>query len=166
MADPERLSVDYTLTRAQVWRWYSQLWLKSLWPIDLGLAFLAFVVVAELSSNIHTLSPTALGASAAAALLLLTLSPVIGVGEGVAWPTSLHASPSGIDAPVPRMTSGTQQTHVSWADITAIDDFEGGLALRGRSRSAFIIPRAAFASQAERDAFAQQARVWKAAFRA
>ena len=163
MPDTEHLSVDYTLTRGQVWRGYGRLWLRSLWPIDVGLAFLGFVVVAELSANIRTLSALAMGVGMAVAWLLLTLSPVIAYAARAAWPTSMQINRAGIVTSVPRLAGTLHQVDLAWADTTAIDELDGGIVFRSGGRRGFIVPSSAFATLADRDAFARQAQAWRLA---
>jgi hypothetical protein len=153
LADPGALKVDYTLTPGQVWRWYGGYWLRKLWYLDLGLAFLILTVVMYLTGNVLSIPLGWTGLGAGLALLLLTLSPALSMSLAAHGPRSLEIRPEGL-------ATGARQ--ITWSDIAGIDDFEGGLAFRGRSRSAIIVPLTAFPSTVERETFAAQARGWKA----
>jgi hypothetical protein len=153
LAEPGALKVDYTPTPGQAWRWYGRFWLQRLWYLDLGLAFLVLTVVMYLTGNVLTIPLGWTGLAAALALLLLTLSPALSMSFAAHGSRSLEIRPEGL---------ATGERQIAWSDIVAIDDFEGGLAFRGRSRTAVIVPLTAFASPADREAFAAQARAWKA----
>jgi hypothetical protein len=148
------ITVSYANTRGEVWRWYARLWLRRLWPIDLGLAFTLVTMAGFLSSNIRGLAFPPLFFGILGGVALLALAPVLRLTVAAPAPRTLTVGPEGVSE------AGRRRT---WREITQVDDVDGAAVLNGANRNAFIVPARAFASEEARQAFLAAARAWKAA---
>ena len=152
------LSIHYAPTRGEVFAWYGRLWLRRLWPIDLGMAFTLATMCAFLSSNVRGLAYPPMFAAVVGGVALLALWPVLKVSFAPPQPRTLTIGPDGLaNEPAAR---GDPR---AWREVMSIEDQNGAVVLNGANRNAVIVPRRAFASDASRDQFLAQARAWKAA---
>ena len=149
------LTVRYENTVQEIWRWYGRFWLKRLWPIDLGLAFMLATMTAFLSSNIRGLAYPPMFFAVLAGVALLALWPVLRPLISRPRPVTLSIDPQGVTAE----PGGVRR---AWREVAAVEELDGAVVLAGGNRSAFIAPARAFDSAEARDAFLAQARAWKA----
>ena len=137
------LTVRYALTREELWAWYKLAWLKRLWVFHLLILVMSCVTFALIEAGGSTASGLIIGA-------------VVGLGMMVfmvAWPQVRYRPEERaltFDAEGLSYVRGPQTGRMSWKQIGSVADTPEGVAITGRSQSAFIVPNRAFGGEAEK----------------
>jgi hypothetical protein len=156
-------TLRYASTRSEIWHWYWREWtrLRGLWRFHALIALAGGFVVAG-RGNSSQFSPERF---AIAAVTTLTASIVL----LSLWP-QLRFKPQPrvliLDAAGFRTTIGTQSGQRRWQDIRRVEDHgDGSILLVGQNGNAMILPRRAFASDAERQNCLKSIEHWQQAAR-
>lgn len=151
------VTVQYSPTREEVFRWYLRLWQKTIWKVHL-LMFCVPVMLIALPMLVGK-KPYApqdlLGALAVGAALVAVMwaYPLFMFKPA---PRILTADESGI-----RTSIGKKSGMRKWADVGAVNESaEGGVIISVRNGNAFVIPPRAFYSAKIRADFVEAARNW------
>ncbi|WP_186002754.1 YcxB family protein [Mycobacterium sp. KBS0706] len=151
------VSIDYTVTRNEVWRWYWRQWKEpnGLWRFHVGIFVAVFLlclsagdVVFRWGGIASGLKPEGLGCAILIGLLSvlwLPFYPLIAYRPGL---RSLSAEPEGL-----RLRRGSSDCTSPWREIASVNEAEGSIVIANRNRNALIIPNRAFANATTRTDF-------------
>jgi hypothetical protein len=151
------ITLQYTSSREEIWRWYWRKWRQSLWMVHaffvVVLAFLAFTA----RSDTFTFTPLRV----LYALLAIAAMEAFFIGfPQLAFKPQIRTftvNETGIETKI-----GRHSGSVNWSQIKSIEDSQGEIIIARRNGNAFLIPERAFRSQTERTAFLSKINNWHA----
>ena len=155
MAKADNIEVRYSASRRDVWLWYRKAWISRLWVFHLvvGLSVTGAILWVESGSN--PVGPAQIAGAIGVALLLIALTaayPQIVFKAQERW---LQIRPDGM---APGIKPISRQ--YSWGDVARLTALGDTINIGLRNGNAFIVPRRAFASDADRTAFLDAAYRW------
>jgi hypothetical protein len=147
-------SLSYRSSRAEVWRWYWAAWRARLWREHLLVAAILALVLPYFPGVPYTIKANVfcfIGALPAVTVLFAL------------WPQimfkikerTLHVGPDGWSTNI-GSTSGSRR----WAEIASIQEAVDSVAITSATGNALIVPARAFADEAIKSQFVEDARAW------
>ncbi len=147
-------TLRYSSSRLEVMRLYARTWRARLWKMHALLLLGATLGIGTLlSEGRGGVAPWVIGAGAG----LLCIASL------AAWPLAAFKSQDRllvVDRAGLRTTIGDRTGTLAWLDVDAIEPADGCVHIQRSNLNAFIVPRRAFASDDELDAFLRDARAW------
>jgi hypothetical protein len=151
------ITLQYTSSRQEVWRWYWRKWRRSLWMVHGFFAIVIVFIAFTARSDTFMFTPL----RAVYALLAVAGMEVFFIG----FP-QLAFKPQGRTFAVNETgiatRIGRRRASINWSSIKSIEDIQGEIIVSRRNGNAFLIPERAFLSQAERTDFLSKINNWHA----
>jgi hypothetical protein len=151
------ITLQYTSSREEIWRWYWRQWRRWLWIFH---AFFALVILGiAFTAQSDTFTFTPLRVFYALLAIAATEGFFIGFPQLAfkAQTRTFTVNETSISTKI-----GRQSGSVNWSQIRTIEDTQGEITIARRNGNAFIIPQRAFRSQAERTDFLSKITNWHA----
>jgi hypothetical protein len=148
------ITLRYKSARKEVMNWYWRALRKKLWKAHL-LIFCAVAWAFFAASSNHRIEDAACGAAVAFGIsAFLMLWPMLMFKSSE---RTITLGEKGIETRI-----GDRQLSVSWADIEAVEDIDGVIALSRKSNgNAFLLPERAFGSNTERQQIIALINKWR-----
>ncbi len=152
-------TITYNSLRSEVWTHYWRLWKQRLWRVHaslfLTIAACALIVLADGHQPTTTTVVIAFGCGLLPCVVL-ALYPLAWFKPQV---RTLKIDHAGLETWI-----GKLHAAVAWRDVAAISDRDDQIVIARTNGNAFLVPRRAFATPADRAAFLTMARqAWAAA---
>ena len=155
MAGADSIEVRYSSSRRDVWLWYRKAWISRLWVFHLVVSLSVTAAILWVESGSHPVGPAQIAGAIGVALLLIAAMATYPQVVFKAQERWLQIRPDGMAT---RIKSMSRQ--YSWGEVAKLTAVGDSINIGLRSGNAFIIPRRAFASDADRTAFLDAARRW------
>jgi len=148
------MTIRYSSSRKEVNQWYWKKWREKLWFYHA----LLFVLTVTISmGGLHARSASDVLRGVSVGLLVLLVLVVFPQVMFKPKERTLSANENGIDTEI-----GKIRRHIGWNEISKIEDVSDVIVItRKRSGNAFIVPKRAFESPQEREAFYKAVKDWQ-----
>jgi hypothetical protein len=154
------ITIQYSTTRAEIWRWYWRAWARplGLWRYHLLVAGSVFMLIYLLERHGQSALRLAFASGFAALGLALVLFPL--------WPQlkfkpqirTLSVDQQGISTKV-----GTWHAVIPWRDVERITPGVEAICIEGKNGNAFVVPNRAFTAPQQRVEFEEHVIRWHSA---
>jgi hypothetical protein len=142
-------TVRYRSTRREIWSWYWRMWRRKLWFIHaLVLVFCSWATLDFLARRDATLSVSDLIIAALVGAICIAWFPIYPLLRFKPEERTLTIDEQGWSTTIGKI-SGTR----AWKAVRSVEKEGEAIVITGRNLNALIVPRRAFASDAERDEF-------------
>lgn len=150
-------TVEYALTRGEVWRWYWQAWAKpaGLWRFQVLVGLIVAIAVTLPYIGTATVASQFLSTALVAIFTVMFIS--------CCWPQIKYKSQQrklSIDQVGITTEIGKLREEIPWEKIKNVAQQADTLIITGKNGNAFIVPNRAFTSSVQRDEFLQAAQAW------
>jgi hypothetical protein len=158
---PQEITIQYAITRKELWRWYWWMWLRQLIVIHLYVAWQLYSEIDGLYKKgiAHGIEPILIGCGIMLCYLALMIAfPQIMYKSQM---RTLTVSDKGIYT-----TIGKKKGDIAWDKVSRIDNEVGYIAIVRKNLNSFIIPDRAFETQEKRSEFLSAVDTWLAKVKA
>jgi hypothetical protein len=149
-----KYQLQYSSTRAEVWRFYWRTWRKNLWRIHVFAALgVGFVVSGATTGSLQIVS----WLTCAVAAFPLVVAGFAAVPQIAFKPQerTLEVGSEGWSSKIGRL-SGSRP----WSEVASVEDETEAVLIRGTNGNALVVPSRAFVSPEQRQQFVSDVRSW------